>query len=298
MRAAAGAVVCPNGAFWPYRLITHTWERLYSLYRSRFSIETRTPVTEILYDISTDRAHPYVLHTPRGIVRASKVIHATNGYTGHLLPQLRGKIYALRGTMSTQRSTPAFGHHGRELSWSMINRGHFDSTTGVVEAGLYYSNQNPHTNDIFIGGEKAKINELFISDDSEVGAPCVENISGVLPRFFTKGWDEGQQPEVIKVWSGIMGFTADHLPLIGQLPNSITDRGQAGDGSGEFIAAGFNGYGMPLCWSSGEAVAKMILDIDVSDFLPEVFLVDEERLQDPQRMSTKSALELTLGVGV
>lgn len=298
MRAAAGAVVCPNGAFWPYRLITHTWERLYSLYRSRFSIETRTPVTEILYDISTDRAHPYVLHTPRGIVRASKVIHATNGYTGHLLPQLRGKIYPLRGTMSTQRSTPAFGHHGRELSWSMINRGHFDSTTGVVEAGLYYSNQNPHTNDIFIGGEKAKINELFISDDSEVGAPCVENISGVLPRFFTKGWDEGQQPEVIKVWSGIMGFTADHLPLIGQLPNSITDRGQAGDGSGEFIAAGFNGYGMPLCWSSGEAVAKMILDIDVSDFLPEVFLVDEERLQDPQRMSTKSALELTLGVGV
>lgn len=294
MRAAAGAIVCPNGAFWPYRLITHTWEQLCSQYKSHLSIETRTPVTEIGYDVGTDHTHPYILHTPRGIVRASKVIHATNGYTGHLLPQLRGKIYPLRGTMSTQKSTPAFGNHGHKLSWSMINRGHFDSTTGVVEAGLYYSNQNPHTNNIFIGGEKAKINELFISDDTEVGVPCVENISGVLPRFFTKGWDTDEKPEVIKVWSGIMGFTADHLPLIGQLPKSITNRGEEGDG-GEYIVAGFNGYGMPLCWSSGEAIAKMILGIDVSDFLPEVFLADEKRLNDPQRMSTKSALAIAFG---
>ncbi|KEF58465.1 uncharacterized protein A1O9_06391 [Exophiala aquamarina CBS 119918] len=294
MRAAAGAIVCPNGAFWPYRLITHTWEQLCSQYKSRLSIETRTPVTKIMYDVDTDPIHPYALHTSRGMVRASKIVHATNGYTGHLLPQLRGKIYPLRGTMSTQKSTPAFGHHGHALSWSMINSGHFDSTTGIVEAGLYYSNQNPHTNDIFIGGEKTKIDELFISDDTEVGGSCIENISGLLPRFFTKGWNADEQPEVIKVWSGIMGFTADHLPLIGQLPKSITNRGEEGNG-GEYIAAGFNGYGMPLCWSSGEAVAKMLLGIDVSDFLPEVFLVDEQRLQDPQRMSTKAALTIAFG---
>lgn len=292
MRAAAGAIVYPNGAFWPYRLITHIWEQLYTQYQSRLSIETRTPVMEITYDVSTNQTHPYILSTPRGPVRASKVIHATNGHTGHLLPQLRGKIYPLRGTMSTQKSTSSFGHHGHDLSWSMVNSGRFDPDTGILEAGLYYSNQNPHTHDIFIGGEKAYLNELFVSDDSTAGAPCVQNISTILPRFFPKGWAAGEAPEVKKIWSGILGFTADRLPIIGKLPSSVTTRGE--EGGDEYIAAGFNGYGMPLCWSAGEAVAKMVLGVDVSDFLPEAFLPREERLWE--KMDPAKALGALLGM--
>ena len=239
-------------------------------------------MTKITYDASNE-THPYILATPRGVVRASKVLHATNGYSGHLLPGLRGKIYPLRGTMSTQKPTDAFGQHGREITWSRVGGGGFDGTTNVVDLGLYYFNQNPNSGDIFIGGEKARIDEIFISDDTVTGAPCEENITTKLPKCFTKGWEDASTHEVRKVWSGIMGFTADRLPLIGSLPQSVTNRGREG---GEWIAAGFNGYGMPLCWSSGEAVAKMILGQEVSDFLPNSFVITAERLQSNEMSST------------
>ncbi|KAK2595651.1 hypothetical protein QQS21_006622 [Conoideocrella luteorostrata] len=291
VQAKCGAMIFPNGAFWPYRLITRIWGQLLTQYKSRLSVETKTPVSDITYDPTADPQHPYVLHTPRGNVRAGKLIHATNGFTGHLLPELRGKIYPLRGTMSTQTAPPEFGNRGREFSWSVCGGGSYDEETQVMELGLYYCNQNPRTGDIFIGGEKAKITELLNSDDTQIGASCVESLSTLLPRVFTKGWKDGEKPEVKKIWSGIMGFTADRLPLVGPLPQEFTKRGRDG---GEWIAAGFNGYGMPLCWSSGEAVAKMLLGIDVGDFLPEVFVASSERLKDNQRMNPAAALELLL----
>lgn len=136
LKKAVGAMVFDCGAFWPYRLITKLWERILTEHKSRLSIETTTPVTSISYDPRSESQHPYVLSTPRGHVRATKVIHATNGYTGYLLPVLRGKIYPLRGTMSTQKSTDAFGQYGKERAWSFIHSGKFDPDTEVFETGL------------------------------------------------------------------------------------------------------------------------------------------------------------------
>ena len=294
--AESGAIVFPNGAFWPYRLITHIWAQLLDQHRSRLSIETNTPVTNITYDRNANPSHPYVVHTPRGQVRASKVIHATNGHAGHLLPELRGKIYPLRGTMSTQKTTPEFGNRGAEVSWSVVGGSSYDKHTQVVELGLYYSNQNPRTGDIFIGGEKVQATELLVSDDTEVSAVGKRNISSVLPRFHTKGWSGGETPQIIQVWSGIMGFTADCLPLVGRLPREFTGRAEEEEG-GEWIVAGFNGYGMPLCWSCGEAVARKLLGMEV-DFLPDVFATSPERLGDPVRMSASAGLKIVLGGNV
>ncbi|RMZ82504.1 hypothetical protein DV737_g1992, partial [Chaetothyriales sp. CBS 132003] len=292
VKCGGGAIIAPNGAFWPYRLITLLWSQLYDKYRSRLAIETHTPVTAIAYEAKTNPEHPYILTTPRGVVRATKIIHATNGYTGHLLPKLRGKIFPLRGTMSTQKAPAEFGRVGAERGWGFHHTPRFDEQTGTYETGLYYANQNPKTGDIFIGGEKVRADEIFVSDDTTLSAISQENLSTVLPKFFDKGWKEGEQPEVRQIWSGIMGFTADHLPLVGKLPLSMTERGEDG---GEWIAAGFNGYGMPQCWSSGEAVAKMLLGVDVSSFLPEVYEATEERLTDEQRMSPEAAVRVLLG---
>lgn len=247
-------------------------------------------MTEITYDPS-DTTHPYILVTPRGVVHASKILHATNGHSGHLLPGLRGKIWPLRGTMSTQKPPEAFGNHGHEVTWSRVGGGSFNGNTNVIDLGLYYASQNPNTGDVFIGGEKAKLDELFASDDRVVGAPCEDNIRSKLPHCFVKGWEDTSTHQVRKVWSGIMGFTGDHLPLVGSLPQSVTNRGKEG---GEWIAAGFNGYGMPLCWSSGEAVAKMILGQEVCDFLPDSFLITARRLQR-KGMSLEDSIGALLG---
>lgn len=282
VKNVCGAILFDCGAYWPYRLITRIWAQLLEMYGTSLAVETGTPVTSVTYDASS-QSHPYTLSTPRGTVKANKVIYATNGYTGHLLPQMRGKLHPLRGTMSTQVSTPAFGHHGVARAWSISHAGRYHKDTGYFEAGLYYSNQNPKTNDIFIGGETVKIDELFVSDDTTIRPEAKENIETVLPRYFENGWGEGERPEIRKVWSGIMGFTSDGLPLVGNVPGSIT--GRAGDG--EWIAAGFCGYGMPQCWSAGEAVAKMIFGEDVSEWLPEVYRITDERLQ---KMSAEASL--------
>jgi hypothetical protein len=43
------------------------------------------------------------VHTPRGTITAAHVVHATNGWSAHLLARMRTKIIPVRGVMSAQR---------------------------------------------------------------------------------------------------------------------------------------------------------------------------------------------------
>ncbi|KAI5360275.1 Putative FAD dependent oxidoreductase, FAD/NAD(P)-binding domain superfamily [Septoria linicola] len=278
MKDAVGVITNRAGAFWPYRLVTGLFSRLLENYPGRFALETETPVTSVEHDPSSDVKYPYLVNTNRGTIRATKVIYCCNGYTSHLLAKLRGKIWPLRGTMSVQASGPNFPNEGSQKSWSTLGKPRYDAQTGHFSYGLYYITQNSHTGDIFIGGEKQILTELLTSDDTTISLISKDALESVLPTIFDKGWPEGQKPEIKKVWSGIMGFTPDHMPWVGALPSSITGVRPVG---GEYIAAGFNGYGMPLCWGSGEAVAKMILgkEKEVEEWLPENFVISEERLR-------------------
>jgi glycine/D-amino acid oxidase-like deaminating enzyme len=157
---------------------------------------------------------------------------------------------------------------------------------------LYYTQQNARTGDLSFGGNKAHIEEIINSDDRELSPISKNNVSTLLPKLFHKRWSERvtgavQSPCVHSVWSGIIGSTPDHLPLVGKLPSSVTGRGAEGC---EWIAAGYNGYGMVQCWSSGEAIARMALGEPTPQWLPDVYLVTEERLKDEIRMGTEAAL--------
>ncbi|CZT24674.1 uncharacterized protein RCC_10401 [Ramularia collo-cygni] len=276
LKDTVGAISCSAGAFWPYRLVTGIFARMLSQYDGRFFLETETPVTAVAYQPEEDRDHPYSIDTARGTVHATKVIYCSNGWTGHLIPNLRGKIFPLRGTMSVQKAGSELPSQGDQRSWSMIDKPQYNNQDSTFSYGLYYITQDPMTGDVFIGGEKQRIGEVLSSDDTTTSSVSQKTLENILPTIFAKGWRDGEVPEVKKLWSGVMGFTPDHLPWVGQIPKDVT--GRAGDG--EFIAAGFNGYGMPLCWGCGEAVAKMILgkEAEVSEWLPASFLVSSKRL--------------------
>jgi glycine/D-amino acid oxidase-like deaminating enzyme len=302
MTNVAGALLVECGAYWPYRLITALWADLLKTHSQQLTIETNTPAQSITYDSNTST---YTITTPTRTITTPNVIHATNGYTGHLLPALRGKIHPLRGTMSTQHPPLGFGHYGTERAWSISHAPRYDPETKEFEAGLYYANQNPKSQDVFIGGEKVLLTEIFVSDDTEVREEARRNIEGILPRYFDKKGltkeKQEQEPEIRRVWSGIMGFTSDGMPFVGKVPRSISQRkpdsSEVGSG-GEWIAAGFNGYGMPQCWSAGEAVAKMILgkyESEVKDWLPDACLITEQRLA---KMSAEASLAHLTGIKV
>ena len=126
--------------------------------------------------------------------------------------------------------------------------------------------------------------DLLSSDDSVIAREARESLCNVLPRIYDADVAPvGEQ----KVWSGILGFTSDGLPLVGHLTEDLT--GRAGDG--EWIAAGFNGHGMDKCWLTGEAVAKMAIGGKRPEGFPRAFMVSPERCG---MMGAEQALEVLL----
>ncbi|KAG5761425.1 hypothetical protein H9Q72_010454 [Fusarium xylarioides] len=273
IKNASGAVEHEAGAIWPYRLLTGIYQRLLDKYSDRLNIETNTPVTRVEF---SEGLYPYAITTPRGSIQAKKVIHCTNGHAAHLLPNLAGGLYPFRGTMSVQKPGPLFPKYKGTRSWSLSHKSSLDAETGFFDTGLYYLQQNALTGSIWIGNETAYMKDILTADDTYVPEEARHALSTVLPRLFLNGWGPEAVSEIESIWSGIQGHTADGLPIVGKIPESLT--GTIGD-DGQWIAAGFNGYGMDKCWLTGEALVKMILGEDVSDWFPRAFLVTEERLQ-------------------
>ncbi|UPK99990.1 hypothetical protein LCI18_010925 [Fusarium solani-melongenae] len=257
-------------ALWPYRLVTILQKRLLDLHHGRFSLETNTAVTSVSYQDKSLDEHGYLLQTTRGPIKAKTVIHCTNGYASHLLPSLTGKLYPLRGTMSVQDPGATFPRVGDRYSWTQMHQSRYDPETKRITTGLYYAQQNALTGDIFIGGESQEVENLLTSDDSTVATSAKDNISSIIPKIYSGA--DGARAKM--VWSGIMGFTTDWLPMVGHL-------GQAGTGqaSNEWIAAGFNGHGMDKCWLTGQAVARMALGEEVPSWFPKSYLLTSERLK-------------------
>jgi sarcosine oxidase subunit beta len=71
--------------------------------------------------------------------------------------------------------------------------------------------------------------------------------------------------KVVRAWAGIMGFTADGLPMIG--PYDLAE--------GVFVSAGFNGGGFSWAAAVGKAMAQLIVDgsteFDLGPFDPNRF---------------------------
>lgn len=68
-----------------------------------------------------------------------------------------------------------------------------------------------------------------------------------------QGWFEGTFPEAAPLqvgdrWSGIFGWTADYLPLVGPLPGR----------TGELVISGFSGGGLPFAFESGRVIASVV----------------------------------------
>jgi glycine/D-amino acid oxidase-like deaminating enzyme len=67
-----------------------------------------------------------------------------------------------------------------------------------------------------------------------------------------------------------MGYSADFMPHVGEIPNK----------PGQFIIAGFNGHGMPQILLSSKGLATMIQDGARFEHtgMPRLFKTSEERI--------------------
>ncbi|KAK0709865.1 FAD dependent oxidoreductase [Lasiosphaeria miniovina] len=270
----AGAVVYPAGSLSAYKFGVGV---LRLCLARGLNLQTHTPALALRREKGRDGA--WLVQTPRGTIAARRVVLATNGYTAHLVPRLQGVVVPLRGQVTAQRpgrSLPAGGCLPTTYSF-------------IYEGGYEYMVPRPpgsrFAGDIVMGGGLVRgaadegLYEYGSTDDTALNPDVSAYLRDTTPRYFGPDWGEDDPAGRVRAeWTGIMGFTPDGFPLVGEMPHGGADD----DGGGLWTASAFQGHGMVLCWMCARALVDMIEGRDANNELdswfPRAFRITEERL--------------------
>lgn len=236
-------------------------------------LQTGTVVTRVKRQEATDEGgeRRWIVETERGTVKAKRVVLATNGYTAGIVPKFQGVIVPLRGQVTAQRP-------GRNMPFG----GCLPTTYSFIyDKGYEYMITRPEgsrfAGDVIMGGGLVRapdngLLEFGNTDDTTLNEGISQYLKETTPRYFGSDWGE-DDPEgrVRNEWTGIMGFSPDGLPLVGEVPGE----------DGLWASCSFQGHGMVLCWMCAKALVDMMEGKDgeaLREWFPEVFSITEERL--------------------
>lgn len=228
---------------------------------------TETPVTALLK--ASDGT--WNVHSDRGIVNANQVVLATNGYTAALMPRMIGSIVPLRGQITAHRPGRAMPNEGLKTTYSFI-----------YPEGYEYMISRPvgstNAGDIIIGGglghaPQGGLLEYGTTDDTALNPVLSEYLRDTTSKYFGDAWGEDDSLGRIRCeWNGIMGYSPDGFPFIGEVPEE----------QNLFISASFQGHGMVLCFLCAQALVTMMTGCDnqeLRDWFPKAFRISSERLK-------------------
>lgn len=231
------------------------------------NLQTGTPATE-LRKLGDGR---WEVATPRGTVVAGKVVVATNGYTGAIVRKFQDVIVPLRGQVTAQRPGANMPFGGcLPTTYSFIYDGGYEYMITRPPGSRF-------AGDVVIGGGLARakdggLEEYGTTDDGSVNPTISEYLTGAAARYFGSNWGEDNPEGRVRAeWTGIMGYSPDGYPFVGQVPGE----------EGLWISASFQGHGMVLCWKCAEALVEMMEGRDgeeLEQWFPGVFRVTEERM--------------------
>lgn len=277
-----GALKIPGNNLFPSKLVT----KMYQLAQSQASsinglnlkLFTHTPVLKI--DRPAQRGTCWSIRTSRGSFESKYIVHATNAYASYLLPQF--------GSDRQQTIVPTRAQViAVQPKWRDANK---TWTNGFsANNGFDYFFQRPFDQPgqesraianplVILGGGRnhaAPTFEFGIADDSSVNPNIGNYLRGFLPNWFPRYYGDMDDDDVKHEWTGIMGFTKDHDPIVGPLVENA-ERLQR-----QYVAAGYSGHGMSRAPGCAEAVASMILadlmnrEWVLPDWLPTHYLTRE-----------------------
>ncbi|KAJ0426864.1 FAD dependent oxidoreductase [Aspergillus carlsbadensis] len=279
----------------PYRLVADTWQILYQDSNGRVTIETHTPVTKVSYDAGAD-SHPYTVWTNRGQVRANHVIYCTNAWTSYLLPALKERIFPWRSTMSCQEFYHKPGDWLRcslhyQKTWQEVSQPQHNYLNRQFVMGTQYFSRYVGTTSgqfkaVMVRADKMHYDTVINDDDTTDPTPInKEHVYGAVTRVFQPPRViEDARPTKAPVWTGVTGYTADGMPIVGKLSGKWTMR--AGDG--EWICAGCNGMGLGKYWAMGQTLAAYITGEKPGSEVPHRYRSYDSRLD---QMSIEAFLD-------
>lgn len=229
------------------------------------NLQTSTPVTSL--EKGSDGS--WLVKTDRGTTVAKQVVLATNGYTAFIFEKMRGAIVPLRGQITAHRPGSNMPKDGLPGTYSFIY-------TNGYEYMIPRPNGSKYAGDIVIGGGLVHapdegLNEYGTTDDTSTNHAISQYLTATTPRYFGENWGEDDPDgRIRREWTGIMGYSPDGLPFIGEVPGE----------KGLYISASFQGHGMVLCFLCAKALVHIIKGEDGKDlkeWFPESFRITHER---------------------
>jgi glycine/D-amino acid oxidase-like deaminating enzyme len=189
------------------------------------TIAAETAVTQI--DKTTAG---YILKSVRGNVQAGHVAVCTNGYTGPVTQDLRRRVIPLRSSMiATEPLDPA-------LMKQLMPKGRVYGDSRRVVA---YYRPSPDGSRILFGGRAARFKDVPTANLRTLRSFMLE----IYPQLADVATDH--------VWSGLVAYTFDHAPHIGQFGGGKQD--------GMFYAMGYCGSGVARSTYFGNKLGLKIL---------------------------------------
>lgn len=234
---------CSRGAalFHPARYVFGLLDR--GLASGRVSLFCRTPV------VGVDReGDGYRVRTPRGVIAARHVVHATESYAAGLVP-------ALRGRLEPRQTQAAFAAAAADTV--AADRSVFSTTTAYFV---------PHGGGVVCGSDETPLSHRQ-AGRNRPSRFITGYVLGEMRRWFGP-----RRLRVTHEWSGTAGFTADEYPIVGPV-----------DGHRQQIIAGMCGSGSGVSFNAARCLVNRILGraAEEDHYPPEYFAPG--RVIDPRR---------------
>ncbi|KAB2570633.1 Gamma-glutamylputrescine oxidoreductase [Lasiodiplodia theobromae] len=265
-----GAIGVPAASVWPYKLVTGLMARM--IESGKLNVQTNTTVTFIDDENNTDFA---AVHTTRGTIRACHVVHATNGWLGHLLPELRPFISPVRGNVVRYApSSPASSTESAPASPFALDPS-FSFWLRYATHDYDYLIQR-RTGAIVVG--RANTGRRATADDSQTDLAPMAHLRGFAGEVLAPPPPppppaaSSPSPTIDHAWSGILAFVQDASPFIGPLPGRRRRQRQ-------WVCGAYHGIGMVKAFRAAEMVAGMLLGEELADEYPRSMLITEGRLR-------------------
>ncbi|XP_014550225.1 hypothetical protein COCVIDRAFT_43181 [Bipolaris victoriae FI3] len=275
MKGALAAIVHPSGQVWPYKFV-HALFRIL-LQAGNMSLHANTPAIEVSERDSKGWIH---VKTTRGSIRARAVVHTTNRWASHLLPEFDKLIIPDRGSMNAIKAPPGFIKHTGAQHW--------DSTVNNYHLQL----PAPY-NTIMLGGVRPIVihtpEKVMPNDQEDKQFVGVSDFCKSWPASDIKDWPGPAMAELGKpadeggCWTGIQGESVDGFPFVGSVPGH----------EHQFINAAFTGHGMPRVLLASAHVAPLVLDAIGFQHTPPHLAAPYPALPEPFRV-TKDRINMLL----
>lgn len=266
-----GAITVPAGSAWPYKMVTPMIGKMIT--SGQLNVQTNTTVTSIEDEGESDFA---IVHTSRGVIKAKKIVHATNGWLGHLLPELRPYVSPVRANVVHYDSVEDSSGAGRVSALGLNPKYSYWFRYAAKDYDYLITREDGGT---IVG--RANVRRRATTIDSELDVLPMAHLAG-----FHKPTLSGAPADAAKYidqeWSGAVAFTQDASPFVGRV-DFLPGR------SHQFVCGAYHGIGMVKAFRAGQMAALIVLGEEPSEEYPRSMLVTPQRLKVLRRSLEENA---------